>query len=129
MFPASIKGGGISIFFPDVCKTPAGAGATPIPYPNIAKTASAAQKTKKTASTKVMTKGSTFSRSRGDAAGTLKGVASSKVQGEILGLKGMLNQLNGKLQRMTTSDPNEWQVVLQEYAVVASALYVTHNGS
>ena len=44
---------------------------------------------------------------------------------EISQLRGALNQLNIKLQSMTTTDPNQWQAVLQEYAVTASALYTT----
>ena len=36
MFPASTKGGGAVLAFPDVCKTPSPAGPIPIAYPNVA---------------------------------------------------------------------------------------------
>ena len=38
---------GVSIAFPDVCKTPSPAGPIPIPYPNIAKSSDTAKGTKK----------------------------------------------------------------------------------
>ena len=46
-FPAGSKGGGFTVAFPDVCKTPTPAGPVPIPYPNIAQTAQAKQQAKK----------------------------------------------------------------------------------
>ena len=36
-----------------------------------------------------------------------------------------LNHANARLQNLRTRDPNEWQKVLTEYAVLASALYRT----
>jgi hypothetical protein len=131
MMPAKSKASsGLSISFPDVCKTPAIPIPVPIPYPNIAKSASEAQKKKTKVGTKnVMMKGSAFSKSRGDAPGTMKGMVSASVQGEVNQLKGMLNQLNSKLQGLKSNDPDEWQVVVQEYVVAASALYVTINDS
>ena len=47
--------------------------------------------------------------------------------GEILQLHNGLNQLNSKLQSLATDDPDEWQRVVQDYVVMASALYVTLN--
>lgn len=139
MFPATKASSGLTIAFPDVCKAPATvAQGVPIPYPNIAKTATATKQTKtKVASKNVMTKASPMFRSRGGEAGTLSGVASAKlmappsaaIQSEIQGLKGMLNQLNTKMQGLQSKDPNEWQQVLQQYTVAASALYVTIHGS
>jgi len=127
---------GITIAFPDVCKSPVPVGGgVPIPYPNIAKSATAAQKSNKTKVTtkKVVTKGSAYSKSYGDQPGTLRGKVSSKNvsqhAGEIQQLKGMLNGLHNKLQAMKSNDPNEWQAVLQDYAVAASALYMTQNSS
>ena len=38
---------GVTIAFPDVCKTPSPAGPIPIPYPNIAKSSDTANGTKK----------------------------------------------------------------------------------
>lgn len=41
------KSGGVSLSFPDVCKTPSPAGLVPIPYPNIAKSADTAKGSKR----------------------------------------------------------------------------------
>lgn len=141
MFPKATQkaSGGLSIAFPDVCKVPAPImGATPIPYPNIAKTAQAAQKKTQTADKKIATKKGGYTRSQGDAFGTMKGIvspknmgrlqvkqASNKIKVEATQLKGMLGQLNSKLMTMNSSDPNEWQKVVQDYVVAAAALYVT----
>jgi hypothetical protein len=125
MFPASTKASsGITIAFPDVCKVPVPpGGVTPIPYPSIAKTATAATKTKTPNKTAAM-KPSAFSRIQGNMAGIQQGMVSSK-NTEVAQLKAMLNQLNTKLQGLKSNDPNEWQGVVQEYVVAASALYVT----
>ena len=40
---------------------------------------------------------------------------------------GTLAQLHNRLSSMSSKDPNEWQKVLQDYAVAASALFVTLN--
>lgn len=130
IFPASTKGGGLCLAFPDVCKTPAPVG-QPIPYPNIAKTAQEAQKSK----TKVQTKTaavarSHFSRSQGDSVGVMKGIASSKTKAktEISQIKALLNQHHSKLMAMNSNNPDEWQKLLGDYLVAAGALYVTkHN--
>lgn len=77
--------GGMSMVFPDVCKTPAPpAGPIPIPYPNIGKSSDTSSGTKKV---KVdgkmgMVKGAKYSMSAGDEAGSVGGVISSKVKGE-----------------------------------------------
>jgi carboxyl-terminal processing protease len=42
MLPASNRGPGMSLGFPDVCLTPSPAGPVPVPYPNIAMNAQAA---------------------------------------------------------------------------------------
>jgi len=65
---------------PDVCKTPSPGGPVPIPYPNIAMSSSLAKGTKtiKVDGKKMAAvKGSEFSRSNGDEAGTAMGVKSS----------------------------------------------------
>lgn len=158
MFPATTAKSGFTLVFPDVCKTPmVPAPGVPLPYPNIATTANAAKQSKTQIANKaVATKPSAFSKTQGAEAGTLKGVVSSgnvvnfkhasgavNFSGksverlgesaarntEIAGLKGMLSQLNGKIQGLQTGDPDEWQAALQEYAVAASALYVTIHGS
>lgn len=72
--------GGMSIAFPDVCKTPAPpAGPIPIPYPNIAKSSdTTGGPTKVTTDGEMpMVKGAKYSRSSGDEAGSAGGVVSS----------------------------------------------------
>lgn len=63
---------------PDVCKTPSPGGPIPIPYPNIAKSSDLAKGSKKVKGDKKMIaiKGSEYSRSMGDEAGTVGGVVS-----------------------------------------------------
>lgn len=75
---------GISIAFPDACKTPSPGGPVPIPYPNIAQSSDSAQtaKTVKAEGQPVCVKDSTFSKSAGDEAGTAGGVVSSKNMGK-----------------------------------------------
>jgi len=75
MFPATNKkkNAGISIAFPDVCKTPSPGGPVPIPYPNI----SIASSNLKTASVKIKKFKSEFTKTSGDEAGTMKGVLKS----------------------------------------------------
>jgi hypothetical protein len=71
--------GGMSMVFPDVCKTPAAPSPIPIPYPNIGMASDTSQgPTKvKTDGQMPMVKGAKYSRSSGDEAGTLGGVMSS----------------------------------------------------
>jgi hypothetical protein len=76
---------GITIAFPDVCKTPAPpAPPIPIPYPNIAQSSDTAQGTKKVKcdGNPICVKDSNFRMSTGDEAGSLFGVASNKVKGK-----------------------------------------------
>ena len=76
---------GITIAFPDVCKTPAPpAPFVPIPYPNIAKSSDTAQgaSTVKCDGNPVCVKDSNFMVSTGDEAGSLLGVASNKIKGK-----------------------------------------------
>jgi len=76
---------GVTIAFPDVCKTPSPAGPIPIPYPNIAKSSDTAKGTKKVKCDGQSTcvKDSNFSMSTGDEAGSAGGgVASSKIKGK-----------------------------------------------
>ncbi|WP_434388732.1 DUF4150 domain-containing protein [Melittangium boletus] len=77
--------GGITMAFPDVCKTPSPAGPVPIPYPNVAKSSDTAKGSKKVTveGNPVCLKDSNFSTSTGDEAGTAGGgVASSKTKGK-----------------------------------------------
>jgi len=65
---------------PDVCKTPSPAGPIPIPYPNIAQSSMLAKGTttvKVDGGMMAAIKGSEFSMSNGDEAGTAGGVKSS----------------------------------------------------
>jgi hypothetical protein len=76
---------GMSIVFPDVCKTPAPpAPPIPIPYPNIAKSSDTSKGAKKvkTDGKMPMVKGAKYSTSTGDEPGTLKGIMSSTTKGE-----------------------------------------------
>ncbi len=78
------KSNGVTIAFPDLCKTPTPGGPVPMPYPNIAQssdTASGSQKVKCDGES-VCLQDSNFSTSTGDEAGTAGGVASSKTKGK-----------------------------------------------
>lgn len=76
--------GGMSIAFPDVCKTPSPGGPIPIPYPNTAKASdtSGGPGTVKTDGEMPMVKGATYSTSIGDEAGSAGGIISSTTKGE-----------------------------------------------
>lgn len=76
---------GVSVAFPDVCKTPSPGGPIPIPYPNIAMSSDTAKGTKKVKcdGNPVCTKDSNFSTSTGDEAGSAGGgVVSGKIKGK-----------------------------------------------
>ena len=77
---------GVTIAFPDVCKTPAPpAPFVPIPYPNIAKSSDTASGTKKVKAEgkSICVKDSNFSTSTGDEAGSAGGgMLSSKIKGK-----------------------------------------------
>lgn len=75
---------GITLAFPDVCKTPTPAGPVPIPYPNVAKSSDSSQtaKTVKCDGNPVCVKDSNFMTSTGDEAGSAMGVASNKIKGK-----------------------------------------------
>ena len=77
--------GGVTIAFPDVCKTPSPAGPIPIPYPNIAKSSDTAKgaSTVKCDGNPVCVKDSNFSMSTGDEAGSAGGgVVSNNIKGK-----------------------------------------------
>lgn len=77
---------GVTIAFPDVCKTPAPpAPFVPIPYPNIAKSSDTAKGSKKVKcdGNPICLKDSNFSMSTGDEAGSAGGgMVSSKIKGK-----------------------------------------------
>src|SRR5215467_12778784 len=65
---------------PDVCKTPSPGGPIPIPYPNVSQSATLDKGTstvKADGGMMIAIKGSEFSLSNGDEAGTIGGVKSS----------------------------------------------------
>lgn len=74
------KSGGKVITGPDVCKTPSPGSPVPIPYPNISLSSDLAKGSKsvKVNGVPVCLKGSNFSKSSGDQAGSLGGVISGK---------------------------------------------------
>jgi len=76
--------GGMSIVFPDVCKTPSPGGPIPIPYPNIGKSAdtSSGPSTVKADGEMPMVKTAKYSMTSGDEAGSAGGVISSSFKGE-----------------------------------------------
>lgn len=75
---------GVTIAFPDVCKTPTPAGPVPIPYPNIAMSSDTDKGTKKVKcdGNPVCVKDSNFKTSTGDEAGSAGGIISSKTKGK-----------------------------------------------
>lgn len=76
--------GGMSIVFPDVCKTPSPGGPIPIPYPNTGKSSdtSSGPTKVKTDDKMPMVKGAKYRMSTGDEAGSAGGgVASNKIKG------------------------------------------------
>ena len=66
---------GISLAFPDACKTPSPGGPVPIPYPNIGKSSDTSKGTKKVKinGKPIMPKASNFKMGIGDEAGTRGG--------------------------------------------------------
>lgn len=78
------QSGGMSMVFPDVCKTPSPGGPVPIPYPNtgMASNTSNGTKSVKIDGQMAMIDGATYSMSSGDEAGTAGGgVVSGKFKG------------------------------------------------
>jgi Domain of unknown function (DUF4150) len=75
---------GVSMIFPDVCKTPSPAGPVPIPYPNVAmsKDTAAGSSTVSMDGNPIMIKSSYYAMSTGDEAGSAMGVVSSKIKGK-----------------------------------------------
>jgi len=76
--------GGMSMVFPDVCKTQCGPPIVPIPYPNIGKAGDTSKGTKKVKVDKkmAMVKSAKYSTSTGDEAGVHKGIISGTTKGE-----------------------------------------------
>ena len=77
------KSSGMSLVFPDVCKTGGPpAGPIPIPYPNLGQSSDTSQGTTTVEAdgAMVMVKGAKYSRSTCDEPGQMKGVISNTVQ-------------------------------------------------
>lgn len=119
---------GITIAFPDVCKTPAPpAPFVPIPYPNIAKSSDTMQGAKKVScdGNPVCVKDSNFMPSTGDEAGSLMGMLSSKIKGKAEFINFSFDvQFEGKnvpraLDMMLHNDKNTPPVPLIQGPVVA----------
>jgi hypothetical protein len=109
---SSTKKEGLSITFPDVCITPVSPGSSsPVPYPTIAKTALASQM--QTAQ-KVPVSGSTS-----PTAGAIA------MKAEIQQLRGRLSSFHQQMLNLPGSRAEQWQALLRDYAVTASALYRT----
>ena len=72
MMPASNRGAGMNIGFPDVCLTPAAPAPIPVPYPNMAMNAQAASfsPTVKVTFMPALNMGSKIPMSTGDEGGT-----------------------------------------------------------
>ncbi len=76
---------GVTIIFPDVCKTPSPGGPIPLPYPNIAKSSNTAKGSTsvKVEGNPLCVKDSNFETSTGDEAGSAGGgVVSGKTKGK-----------------------------------------------
>jgi Domain of unknown function (DUF4150) len=78
------QSGGMSMAFPDVCKTPTPGGPVPIPYPNTAMSSDTSEGSQsvKADGQPIMLKSSYFAMSAGDEAGSAMGVASNKIKGK-----------------------------------------------
>jgi len=76
--------GGILITGPDVCLTPIGNAAVPIPYTNVAESADTSQGSTSVSmdGNSIMLKGSVFSKSTGDEPGKVGGLSSGITKGK-----------------------------------------------
>lgn len=75
--------GGMSIVFPDICKTPTPGGPVPIPYPNIAMSSDTINgaMTVKCDGSMPMVQGAQYAMSTGDEAGVAGGIISGTIKG------------------------------------------------
>jgi hypothetical protein len=99
---------GLSIVFPDVCAVPVSPGSSrPVAYPPIAKTAQQIQVAQR--------------------AGQKSSPAANaiNIQSEIQQLRARLGSVHQQLLGLPGTRPEQWQELLTDYAVAASALYRT----
>ncbi len=75
--------GGVSVVFPDVCKTPSPGGPVPIPYPNVGRSSdtTAGPRSVKIEGKMPMVKGAKYRMTTGDEAGSVGGVMSNCIKG------------------------------------------------
>ncbi|HYO67230.1 MAG TPA: DUF4150 domain-containing protein [Archangium sp.] len=120
---------GVTIAFPDVCKTPSPGGPIPIPYPNIARSSDTAKgsKTVSVEGNPLCLQDSNFSTSTGDEGGTAGGgVASSKTKGKAEFVNYSFNvKIEGKgvaraLDPMLHNDKNTPPAPLLQGPVIAN---------
>ncbi|CAM2008038.1 DUF4150 domain-containing protein [Acanthopleuribacter pedis] len=78
------RSSGVTICFPDVCKTPTPGGPIPIPYPNIGRSADTAKAAKKVKADgcPVSKSNSNIRMTCGDEPGVLGGIISGKIKGK-----------------------------------------------
>ncbi|NNG02836.1 MAG: DUF4150 domain-containing protein [Inquilinus sp.] len=114
IFPTTSSHDGQAVLgFPDVCWVPALPGQpVPMPFPNLGM-ATGAKKTNATPKPKIATKPayatkSTFTQTRGNEAGMLRG---------------HLSVLHQRLMTMPAGNPTQWHAVLDEYVMTAAAVY------
>jgi hypothetical protein len=102
MMPASTTMNGQCLGTPDTCKTPAPSGTVPVPYPNIAMCmqASSGVSTKvKIMNMSAILMNSKIPMSSGDEAGSIGGVVSNMIKGEVAYKKGSSKiKVEGKAQ-------------------------------
>jgi len=98
---------GVSVAFPDVCKTPSPAGPVPIPYPNVAQSSQAlgTESTVLNGGQALCHKDSYFLPSSGDEAGAAGGVVSSKIKGKAEFVNFSFNVMIGGKPAVRALDP------------------------
>lgn len=99
---------GVTLAFPSVCKTPAGAitdAATPIPYPAVATKARKVQAEKKIKNTKLPPAAKSPMTSSGTEPGTRKGIGSHRQMGKAQFMKAASIKFEGEGVSHMTSMP------------------------
>jgi hypothetical protein len=129
--------------FPDVCTTPAWPAPLPLPYPGVTYDWRASQtKAPPPVGQKVAVKGSSIPRSRGDEAGTLKGMVTSKQLGATAfvvrgapnvvaeqGLRSHLSRLHNDMLMMRADNPELWHAAIDNYVRLVAELYKARASS
>jgi len=93
MFPASTKGSGKGLGFPDVCNTPATSPPIPVPYPTLSQTNTFPMTVKKVTAGKASVQKGGLKNSLGDEAGVQGGVASGMIMGSARGPNSLVTNL------------------------------------